>query len=56
MYKMEPHAPVKLRRLPWPFCRFCGLLFLKNEPTAESIKLGCNWKEHPSQIPPPRPR
>ena len=54
-YVHEPHAPRKLRALPWPFCRFCGLLYLHNAETSLAIKLGCNWRDHPEARPATQP-
>lgn len=36
------HSPVKvLRKFPWPVCRWCGLVFLRNKLTEKAIKDGC---------------
>jgi hypothetical protein len=39
---LTPHVTKKLRGLPWVFCRFCGLVYLNNEPTREAIRRGCD--------------
>jgi hypothetical protein len=41
--KLTPHAPDKLGRLPWPVCKKCGLVYLKNEATKQRVKRGC-WQ------------
>ena len=28
----------------WDYCSKCGLVALKNEPTARAIALGCDWE------------
>jgi len=40
MPKYEPHSPVKLKRLSWLVCRYCGLVYLRNELTKQAIKKG----------------
>lgn len=35
------HAPRSIKRIPWPMCRRCGLLYLKNAPTAKAISAPC---------------
>lgn len=47
-WKLAPHSPDKLSRIPWPVCRACGLVFLSNDLTRWAVKHGCNYKEHPS--------
>lgn len=39
----RPHNPRSMKRFPWPVCRFCGLVYLKNERTKKAIRKGC-WK------------
>jgi hypothetical protein len=41
--KLTPHSPDKLGRLPWPVCKKCGLVYLKNEATKQRVKRGC-WQ------------
>lgn len=36
-----PHIPKKVRQLPWPYCRCCGLLYLNNDVTRRAIRAGC---------------
>ncbi len=37
---------VFLKRLPWPVCKHCGLVLLKNEETRKRQKQGCYiWKD-----------
>ena len=38
--KLETHSPVKMKRLPWLVCRYCGLVYLKNDATRRAIKRG----------------
>lgn len=40
MAKYEPHSPVKYKNLPWPVCRYCGLIYLKNDATRKAINKG----------------
>lgn len=35
------HSPKAIKRLPWPRCSRCGLLYLKNAATARAIKQAC---------------
>ncbi len=37
-----PHTWGALKRIPWPVCRGCGLVWLKNEPTSRAVKRG-HW-------------
>jgi hypothetical protein len=46
-YSYEAHSPVKVKQLPWPVCRHCGLVYLKNEFTRWCIGKGCNNSYHP---------
>lgn len=46
-FKHEPHTPVKVSGIPWPVCRGCGLVFLRNKITEWCKKYGCNHTEHP---------
>lgn len=39
--KLRPHVTIKYKRIAWPVCKYCGLLYLKNEPTRKAIKKGC---------------
>lgn len=45
--KHEPHRFLSLKRIPWPYCRGCGLLRLKNQITDWAVRHGCNYDEHP---------
>lgn len=45
-YKFEPHAFAS-RIVSWPYCSYCGLVYLKNDFTAWCVKMGCNYKDHP---------
>lgn len=47
-YKYEGHSPATSKKMPWLLrCKFCGLVYLKNEFTKRCIKAGCNHKDHP---------
>lgn len=35
------HSPKPMKRLPWPRCSRCGLLYLRNEATARAIREPC---------------
>lgn len=39
--KKESHSPKKMKNIPWLVCRYCGLLYLKNDITRKAIKEGC---------------
>ena len=41
--KLVPHTPEKPKRLPWPICTGCGLVYLKNDATRRAIRQG-HWK------------
>ena len=47
VYNMEPHAPKQLKGLPWKYCRYCGLVYLRNDISTTCIRLGCNYSLHP---------
>lgn len=43
---MTPHRPHRWsRRVPWPKCRACGLVFLRNPKTEAAIRAGCDKGE-----------
>lgn len=46
-FKVDSHQPEKLSGIPWPVCRHCGLVWLRNELTAWCVRQGCNNAEHP---------
>lgn len=46
-YSYEAHTPIPLKGTPWLYCRFCGLLYLKNQFTRWCIRMGCNNSIHP---------
>lgn len=35
------HSPGTLKRVAWPVCTRCGLVYLKNEATRRAIKAAC---------------
>ena len=45
-YIFEAHSPIKIKVIPWLFCKYCGLIFLNNELTKWCIKMGCNHEDH----------
>lgn len=45
--KIQLHEWSTVKRLPWPVCKGCGLLALRNALTDWCIKRGCNYDEHP---------
>lgn len=50
-YKMEPHNPGKRTKGPgssWLICRHCGLVYLGNDISRLCVKLGCDYRKHPS--------
>lgn len=48
MYLKENHAAqtIGVKGFPWPVCKKCGLVYLKNQFTAWCIKMGCNNEDH----------
>ena len=41
--KLVPHTPKPLlKRMPWPVCSGCGLVYLKNDVTERAIRRG-HW-------------
>ena len=47
-YVYEKHFPVKVKFMPWLMCKYCGLVFLKNNLTKWCIKMGCAHEDHPA--------
>ena len=45
-YTYEPHSPIKMSKLPWVYCKYCGLIYLNNPITNWAIKMGCNNEFH----------
>lgn len=45
-YKFEKHSPVKSKSFPWMYCKYCGLVYLKNRFTKWAIKTGCLNEYH----------
>lgn len=39
------HSPKTHKRIAWPICSRCGLLYLKNAVTAQAIKSPCVVEE-----------
>jgi len=46
-YTFEAHSPIKVKNVPWSYCKYCGLLYLNNAITKWCIKMGCNNSYHP---------
>lgn len=47
-YAFEAHQPVILcRHYPILRCRWCGLVYIKNDVTVYAIRLGCNYADSP---------
>ena len=40
---LRPHNPRKYKQIPWAVCRYCGIVYLRNDVTRKAIKRGC-WK------------
>lgn len=45
--KVTPHQWAKRKALPWPVCRCCGLVQLRNPLTAWCVARGCDYAEAP---------
>lgn len=48
-YTFEPHSPQRRRGMPWLVCKFCGLVYLRNDFTRWAIKKGCRNSAHPGR-------
>lgn len=46
VYSFESHSPVALKGTPWLYCKYCGLVYLRNKLTRWCIKSGCNNAYH----------
>lgn len=46
-FKVTPHSWGKRKGLPWPVCRGCGLVHLRNPLTEWCVRNGCEHEEHP---------
>lgn len=46
-YEMENHSWTKSGSFPWEYCRYCGLIALRNKFTKWAINKGCNNSYHP---------
>lgn len=46
-YTYEAHSPVFLKEASCYYCRYCGLVYLKNKFTKWCIRMGCNHNYHP---------
>jgi hypothetical protein len=45
MRSAGPHTPRNYKRLAWPVCSRCGLVYLKNEVTAKAARAVCVTEE-----------
>jgi hypothetical protein len=45
-YSYERHGPIKLKGTSYLYCKYCGLLYLKNSITRWCIRMGCNNEYH----------
>ena len=36
-----PHETKRIKGLPWLVCRYCGLVYLRNDLTRRAISAGC---------------
>jgi len=45
-YTFESHSIKMIKRIPWPICKHCGLIFLKNKVSRWCVKNGCNHSLH----------
>ncbi len=45
-YKIEKHSPGKIKGIPWLVCKSCGLVYLRNQFTRWSVKMGCYADYH----------
>lgn len=39
--RKKAHEAIKYRLIPWLVCRFCGLVYLRNEATTRAIRCPC---------------
>lgn len=39
--KFTGHSPVSIKCVPYPVCRKCGLIYLKNKRTQKAINKPC---------------
>lgn len=42
---VRAHNPKSIRRIPWPSCVHCGLLYLKNDATRKALRSPCVTEE-----------
>lgn len=47
-YKLVPHSFSFISRVGKSVCSRCGLVYLKNDFSEWSVKMGCNSSDHPS--------
>lgn len=48
IYSYEKHSPISLKGTPWLYCKYCGLLYLRNDITQWCIRMGCSYRYHPT--------
>jgi hypothetical protein len=40
--KLRPHSMTRrLKHFPWPVCKHCGLVGLRNKATKKALRVGC---------------
>jgi hypothetical protein len=49
-YQFDPHSFQTVKRISYQVCVKCGLVLLKNKATFKAVKLGCDYRVHPSII------
>lgn len=45
-YKYEAHSIIPLKNTPWLYCKYCGLLVLKNKFSQWCYRMGCLNEYH----------
>ncbi len=46
-YRLVPHHFGTRKRMPWPVCKSCGLISLRNRFSQWCEKMGCEHERHP---------
>jgi hypothetical protein len=46
-FKHVGHSFVAVKGLPWPVCKSCGLVRLRNPLTDWCVRHGCNYHDAP---------
>ena len=45
-YKLVGHAWYDPKRISYPVCKNCSLIYMNNPFSQWAIRMGCNYKEH----------